>query len=140
MLLLGRFHWVDLETLARDWVDDRCAEAQHETGSDLFGPEEADGLPVRQLMTHPGWVPIGRSGTSVRLYVDLAPSPWGQWGQITGCGPDSGAPSLAAPSFSACIGVVLDALDRDAVAPEGQRLVSRASGHSPASYECWLSV
>lgn len=80
-VILGEFHWLDLETLADTWVSDRCNEASAHFEPDLFGPEEAEGHAARQRLYHRAWLPLGYSGTSVHCCVDMAPSPWGQPGQ-----------------------------------------------------------
>lgn len=139
-VILGEFHWLDLETLADTWVGDRCSEAWADVEPDLWGPEEAEGQAARQRQHHHAWLPLGYSGTSVHCCVDMAPSPCGQAGQILHCDFESGTPTLFAPSFVSCVSAVLDALDRDAVAWDGWSFVSRANKEPLYSLEAWHSV
>jgi len=139
-VILNRFHWLDLESLATRWTQDRCSEAGSDIDPELFGPEEAEGNSARQREFHAGWLPIGYSGTIVSSVVDMAPSRSGRPGQVLSCNPEAGTPRAIAPSFSDCVRAMLDAFDRGAVVWDGWSIVSSIDNTPINSFDDWLNA
>jgi cell wall assembly regulator SMI1 len=123
-ILRGQCHWVDLETLARNWTLNRSIAM--EMDRDVLGDNtcEVEGQPVRPCMADDGWLPIGASGTIVQALVDLHPSRWGTCGQVLLADPEGGFPRLMATSFAQAVCTTLDAIDRGTAVWDGRQLTS----------------
>jgi cell wall assembly regulator SMI1 len=73
-----------------DWMDEGdLADAEEEV---FFGFDQRVRCnpPDRSWWWHPGWIPLLRSDSGVRLCLDLAPGPAGQVGQMIQLDVDSG--------------------------------------------------
>lgn len=133
-VLMGRFHWNDLESLARRWTVDRCIELQSDTdpARDNKASVVDDG-PVWPLATHARRLPVGCTDTSVQAHVDLHPGLSGTHGQLLRSDLEYGLPTLLADSFEYAVRLTLDALDHGDVTWNGWELVS-ASGEGLSSF------
>lgn len=124
-VLMGQFHWNDLETLARRWTVDRCIALDLEPGSNDDDAPVHD-RPVRPLASHALWLPVGCTNTSVQAHVDLHPGPTGRHGQLLKSDPEFGEPTLLAGSFEQALRFTLDALDVGTLTWNGWGLVEFA--------------
>jgi len=89
----------------KDWMDEGdLLDAENEV---FFGFDQQVRCnpPDRGWWWHPGWVPLLRSDSGVRLCLDLAPGPTGRIGQIIRLDFDSGdqCPPVIASSWQALL-------------------------------------
>ncbi|MCD9120615.1 SMI1/KNR4 family protein [Cupriavidus sp. UGS-1] len=70
---------------------------------------------VRFDYWNPKWIPIAKSVTGVRLFIDLAPGPAGRVGQLVVWEQDNNANAqlVVAPSLAAYLSDMADALEHD---------------------------
>lgn len=115
-------NWMSLHEMVVSWGEDRVSEAGWDHDLVLGDIEEVPDEPCRMLYFHPGWLPVFQ--TYRRVYVDLAPSRWGQVGQVmragTGC-----QPCVLAPCFTTIVDRFLDEIDKGLVQWNGQTFVNQ---------------
>ncbi|MCA6215845.1 SMI1/KNR4 family protein [Ideonella sp. B7] len=99
--------WADLDALALRWSADRQMAADVRCDEDEDAPWRQ---PYRPFWRHPGWLPIGVGSTDHCVYADVDPAGSGQVGQLLDDDFD-GAGRVVAPSLSASLERLLDALD-----------------------------
>lgn len=140
-ILMGHFHWVDLETLARSWTLDRSLALEMDRDFLGDGALEIEGQPVRPCMANEAWLPIGATNTVVSALADLNPSRSGTHGQVLWADPETGEfPRLMATSFEQAVRITLDAIDRGAVAWDGWGLACKTGAGLPLSHAEWRSL
>jgi cell wall assembly regulator SMI1 len=131
-VLMGRFHWNDLESLARRWTVDRCIEFDSDPATNNDATVVDNGA-VLALTSHARRLPVGCTNTSLQAHVDLHPGSSGTQGQLLRSDLECGLPTLLAASFEHAVRLTLDAFDRGDVTWNGWELVS-ASGKGLPSF------
>jgi cell wall assembly regulator SMI1 len=109
--------WVPLALALRDWRELRAYNLELRKSTPEAFPEPQDywdELAVRPVSWDEGHFPIGRTGTSYRIFIDMVPAGKGCSGQIFG---DDGMAEqrLFAPSFNTFVSSLADHLESGAI-------------------------
>jgi internalin A len=122
-IFVGLCWWCSLEDLLQNWrMLVKFSKSDRERNPDNYPAPQAwwGDLKVQPVFWSPRWIPIGLSGTSSRIYVDLDPAPKGVAGQLIS---DAGMqdPKWMAPSFSDYLACLTEHLKsgRLSEAPDG---------------------
>ena len=132
-LILPFYDWASLDSVVDAWRTHRSFEKYNRAHLDQM-PEVRAADEVRDgLWMDKGWVPIGDARMSTFAACDLNPAPAGRVGQLIRVDLEDGSSKVIAPSFSAYMERLLDAIESGALIAQDSVWVSTQTGETAYS-------
>lgn len=132
-LILPFYDWASLGSVVEAWRVHRQIERSNRANLDQ-APEVWATDEVRDgAWMDRGWVPVGNARMSTFVACDLNPAPAGRHGQLIRVDLEDGSSKVIAPSFSAYMERLLDAIESGALIAKDNVWVSTQTGEKAYS-------